>query len=99
MIRLKAEDGAEFFGRVEPIEGLFRASCYAKNAHQTEEREFKMHRSEDAALKWIGLRARQRGFHNWHLGERPAPVSPARIGGVERDLDRRRGPRPNSRGK
>jgi len=65
---LKPEDGAEFFGLVEPIDGLFRASCYAKTAHQTEEPEFKMRASEDEALKWIGMRTRQRGFPYWKLG-------------------------------
>ena len=64
---LKAEDGTEFFGRVEPFGGLFRASCYANTADQTVQREFKMHRSEDEALRWIELRARQRGFSNWSL--------------------------------
>jgi hypothetical protein len=97
---LKAEDGAEFFGLVEPVDGLFRASCYAKTTLQTEEPEFRMHASEDEALRWIGLRARQRGFHNWRLSQRPAPLPAARIDGAERDLrDRRRGPRPNSRGR
>jgi hypothetical protein len=97
---LKPEDGAEFFGQVEPIDNLVRARCYAKTAHQTEEPEFKMHANEDEALKWIGLRTRQRGFPNWRLSERPAPLPRARIGGAERDPgDRRRGPRPNSRGR
>ena len=71
---LKPEDGAEFFGQVEPIDGLFRASCFAKTAHQTEEPEFNMRASEDEALKWIGMRTRQRGFLNWCISERPAPL-------------------------
>jgi hypothetical protein len=49
---LRTEDGAEFFGLVEPIEGQFRASCYAKIDHQIEGQEFKICRSEDEALKW-----------------------------------------------
>ena len=61
--------GVPWPGRA-PIDGLFRASCYAKTAHQTEEPEFKMRASEDEALKWIGMRTRQRGFPYWKLAER-----------------------------
>lgn len=71
---LKAEDGAEFFGLVEPIEGQFRASCYARSNDRAEEPEIRMHASEDGALRWIGRRAAERDFLKWWQ-ERSAPPS------------------------
>ena len=94
MISLKAEDGAEFFGRVETVDGQFHARCFARTAQQTEEPEFMKYASEDEALRWIGLRTRERGFPNWCL----TPNERAIGRGAERDLgDRHHGPRPNSR--
>jgi hypothetical protein len=70
---LKAEDGAEFFGVVESIEGgrLFRASCHARRDHndkvETEMREFRICPNADDAEKWIAQRAAQRGFSAYKL--------------------------------
>ena len=62
---LKAEDGAEFFGRVEPIEGQLRASCYVRTDNRIEGQNFKMCKSEDEVLKWIAQQAGERGFSTW----------------------------------
>jgi len=70
---LTAENGAEFFGAVESIEGgrLFRASCHARRDHddkiETEMREFRICPNADAAEKWIAQKAAQRGFPSYKL--------------------------------
>jgi hypothetical protein len=70
---LKAEDGAEFFGAVESIEGgrLFRASCHARRDHndkvETEMREFRICPNAAEAEKWIAQKAAQRGFLTYKL--------------------------------
>ena len=70
---LKAEDGAEFFGVVESIEGgrLFRASCHARRDHndevETEMRQFRICPNATDAEKWIAQKAAQRGFPGYKL--------------------------------
>jgi hypothetical protein len=70
---LKAEDGAEFFGAVESIEGgrLFRASCHARRDHndkvESEMREFRICPNAADAEKWIAQKAAQRGFPTYKL--------------------------------
>jgi hypothetical protein len=70
---LKVEDGAEFFGAVESIEGgrLFRASCHARRDHndqvETEMREFRICPNAADAEKWIAQKAAQRGFPTYKL--------------------------------
>jgi hypothetical protein len=70
---LKAEDGAEFFGAVESIEGgrLFRASCHARrdcnDEVETEMREFRICPNAADAEKWIAQKAAQRGFPGYKL--------------------------------
>lgn len=70
---LKAEDGAEFFGAVESIEGgrLFRASCHARRDHndqvEAEMREFRICPNAADAEKWIAQKAAQRGFPGYKL--------------------------------
>jgi hypothetical protein len=65
---LRAEDGAEFFGTIERLDGghLFRASCHVQRSIaggvETEGREFRMCGTADAARKWIAERATKRGF-------------------------------------
>ena len=71
---LRAEDGAEFFGVVESVEGKFRASCYAqidyKGGVETEEPEYFLCASEDEAVGWIELRTSQRRFPKYQLEHR-----------------------------
>jgi len=70
---LKAEDGAEFIGAVESMEGgrLFRASCHAQRDRndqiETEMREFRICPNAADAEKWIAQKAAQRGFPGYKL--------------------------------
>ena len=71
---LKAEDGAQFFGVVEGVDGKFRASCYAQIDYEdrveTEEPEYYLCTSDDEAVSWIELRTSQRGFLKYQLTHR-----------------------------
>ena len=70
---LKAEDGAQFFGSLESIEGgrLVRASCHARRDHndqvETEMREFRICPNVAEAEKWIAQKAAERGFASYTL--------------------------------
>ena len=69
---LKAEDGAQFFGRVELIdEDKFRASCFAridrKQNLSTEEPKTRMFTTANEAEDWISYQAQRRGFAKYHL--------------------------------
>jgi hypothetical protein len=60
---LKAEDGAEFVGEIQRIEGgQFQASCYARNETQAEDPEYHTCASEDEAKNWLAAKAALRGF-------------------------------------
>jgi hypothetical protein len=72
MSGLMAEDGAEFFGRVEPLEdGRFRVSCYAridrKDSEGREEPKTRLFRSANEGEDWISYQAQRRGFAKYHL--------------------------------
>lgn len=69
---LKAEDGAEFSGRVERLEGgIFRASCYARIDHKrsvsTETPDYRMCESANEGEEWIKRQAERRGFSKYRL--------------------------------
>ena len=69
---LKAEDGAEFFGRVELLEdGRFRASCFAridrKQGVSTEEPKIRLFQSANEGEDWISYQAQRRGFSKYRL--------------------------------
>ncbi len=68
---LKAEDGAEFFARIEPVEGQFRASCPAQldNRHSvaTESPDYMMCATVEEAEQWIEREAGRRGFRQYKL--------------------------------
>ena len=69
---LTAENGAEFFGHIQELEGgEVRASCYAQQDHkhsvETETPEIKMVASVAAAEEWIAQQAGRRGFKKYKM--------------------------------
>ncbi|MGO8711343.1 MAG: hypothetical protein ACLQUZ_04645 [Rhizomicrobium sp.] len=69
---MKAEDGAEFFGRIDPVDdGQFRASCYARLDHrhsvETETPDSMICPSVAVAKEWMERQAGRRGFKKYKL--------------------------------
>ena len=67
---LRPEDGAKFYGRVEPSdEGRFRASCGARldylSGVMEEAPDYFMCRSHEEGVAWIEQMAARRGFTKW----------------------------------
>jgi hypothetical protein len=68
---LGAEDGATFHGRVVPVDGQFRAKCWAELAlptsHQAEEERCRICDTQLDAEYWIHEQAIARGFERYSL--------------------------------
>lgn len=69
---LRAEDGAKFFGRIDPTDtGEFRACCFAQldllHSVNTELSVCKMCGSVAAAEEWIEQQAVRRSFQKYTL--------------------------------
>lgn len=68
---LRAEDGATFHGRVVPVDGQFRAECWAElplpSNHQAEEESYRICDTQLEAEHWIHEQAIARGFERYSL--------------------------------